>query len=65
MKPREIVLEQIQHHETTPVPYTLEFEDDVAKRLDQHYGGDTWRQRLVPYIVSCGRIDSKERGTHR
>lgn len=38
MTPREIVLEQIHHHTTKPVPYTLYFEEEVEKRLDQHYG---------------------------
>ena len=44
MTPREIVLEQIQHHPTNPVPYTLEFEGDVAERLTEHYGSDSWQE---------------------
>ena len=56
MTPREIVLEQIQHRETRPVPYTLGFEGDVAERLDAHYGSTEWRQRLTPYMVHCGGI---------
>ena len=51
MKPRDVVLEQIGHKETRPVPFTLGFEGDVAERLDGHYGGQEWRQRLTPYIV--------------
>ncbi len=54
MTPREIVLAQIGHEETDPVPYTLAFEPDVAARLDAHYGGDDWRRRIVPYVVHCG-----------
>ena len=34
MKPREMVLEQIHHRETHPVPYSLGFEGDVAEQLD-------------------------------
>ena len=56
MKPRDIVLEQIHHHETVPVPYTLAYEDDVGMRLDEHFGGPAWRERLVPYIVDCGGV---------
>jgi len=41
MKPREIVLEQIHHGETNPVPYTLSFEEEVGRRLDRHFGGET------------------------
>lgn len=57
MTPREIVLEQIQHHETDPVPYTLGFEGDVAERVTQHYGSDSWRERLVTYIAGCCGIN--------
>ncbi len=51
MTPREVVFEQIHHHETHPVPYTLGFEADVAERLDAHYGSQEWRSRLTTYIV--------------
>ena len=61
MTPREIVLEQIYHRETETVPYTLPFEEDVGKRMDQHYGGTAWREEITPYIVSCGLIDRHKR----
>jgi len=35
MNPRAIVLEQIRHHETVSVPYTLAFEQDAYDRLDR------------------------------
>lgn len=60
MNPREIVLEQIHHQDTQPVPYTLGFEEEVGLRLDQHYGSDSWRERLVPYIICCGGIDRRK-----
>jgi len=56
MKPRDIVLEQIHHHETAPIPYTLDFEDDVGIRLDGHFGSKAWRGRLVPYMAHCGGV---------
>lgn len=56
MNPRDLVLDQIRHRETKPVPYTLPFEPDVGTRLDQHFGGDAWRKRLVPYMVDCGGV---------
>lgn len=56
MKTRDIVLEQIHHHETVPVPYTLAFEEDVGVRLDKHLGGNAWRARLIPYLVNCGGV---------
>ena len=56
MNPREIVLDQIHHRETAPVPYTLAFEEDVGARLDEHYGSDAWRERPVKYIAQCGGV---------
>jgi uroporphyrinogen decarboxylase len=56
MTPREIVLEQIRHHETEPVPYTLAFDPVVGTRLDEHFGSNAWRQRIVPYIANCGAV---------
>ena len=60
MKPRDYVLEQIHHHETSPVPFTLNFEGNVGERLDAHYGTEAWRERLTPYIVSVGAVDSED-----
>jgi uroporphyrinogen decarboxylase len=56
MKPRDAILDQIHHRETAPVPYTLGFEPEIGARLDEHYGGDAWRKRLVPYMAWCGGI---------
>jgi uroporphyrinogen decarboxylase len=61
MIPREIVLEQIHHHETKPVPSTLSFEGDVAERLDAHYGNKEWRSRLETYIVGTGVVDNMKK----
>ena len=58
MKPREYVLQQLDRRPTSPVPYTLGFEGDVGDRLDEHYGGKDWRERLQTYIVGSGLIDS-------
>ena len=60
MNPREIVLAQLKHQATQPVPYVLDFEGNVGERLDEHYGGKAWRERLVPYIVCCGGLDRRK-----
>ncbi len=71
MKPRDIVLEQIEHHETAVVPYTLGFEGDVAERLDAHYGGPHWRERLETFIMGTGAVEpmkkdpTDQEGIHR
>ena len=46
MTPKDLVLAQINHEETGPIPYTLGFEGDVAERLDDYYGDDGWRDLL-------------------
>lgn len=56
MRPRDIVLDQIHHQETEPVPCTLDFCKEVGARLDTKYGDKTWRDKLVPYISRCGGI---------
>jgi uroporphyrinogen decarboxylase len=61
MTPREAVLAQIRHEETIPIPYTLSFEEAVASRMDQHYGGPHWRDRLTPYMLSVRALDNMRR----
>ena len=56
MKPRDVILEQVNHHETDPVPYTLPIGPEVGERLDEHFGGEPWRDRLIPYIAHCGTV---------
>ena len=56
VQPREIVLNQIHHKETIPVPYALDFEPDVGERLDKHFGGAQWRKKIVPYLAGCGGV---------
>jgi uroporphyrinogen decarboxylase len=51
-------MEQIQHRETRPVPFSLGFEGDIAEQVDAYYGSRAWRDRLTPYIVSIGGIDT-------
>ena len=58
MTPREVVLAQIHHEETARVPYTLAFEDEVGQRIDTHYGGPHWRERLTPYMVHVWAVET-------
>jgi len=61
MKARDVVLEQIHHRETKPVPYSLSFEGDVSERLDEHYGTPAWRDRLRTFIKSTAVVDNRKR----
>lgn len=63
MKPRDILLVALQHRQPPVVPYTLAFEGDVAERLDAHYCGPHWRERIVPYIVSVAAVDTDKKIT--
>ena len=51
MTPREIIREQICHHETVPVPYTLLYDEEVGERLDTYYGSDEWRKKINEYFA--------------
>ena len=57
MTPKDIVLEQIDHRETDPIPFTLGFEDGVDERLDEYYGTTAWRDKMPAYIVNVTTID--------
>jgi len=51
MKPRERVMAQLRHRETDFVPYgRLDFDGDVAERLDLHYGDTLWRKKVNNHI---------------
>jgi uroporphyrinogen decarboxylase len=43
---RELVIDQIRHQETQPIPYMLEVEDEVARQLDEYWGSADWRARI-------------------
>lgn len=56
--PREIVLEQIHHHDTWPIPFTIGFEDGVAERVDAYYGDASWRERVPRYMLGVSTVDA-------
>jgi uroporphyrinogen decarboxylase len=58
MKPRDMILAQIKHQETFPVPYTIPYEESVAQRLDEYYGGRDWRSKIQQFIVSYFNVDT-------
>jgi uroporphyrinogen decarboxylase len=49
---KALVRQQIAHQETPFLPYRLNFEGNVAERLDAHYGGTAWRDLLDNAIQS-------------
>jgi uroporphyrinogen decarboxylase len=51
MNAKELVYAQIQHKETEPIPYTIDFEGEVDMALDRHYGGQSWRGQLRSAVL--------------
>ena len=58
MKPRDIILSQIQNKETELVPYTLAFEGDNEENLDKYYGNSQWRDRIQTFMKTVEVIDT-------
>lgn len=61
MNPKETVLAQLSHKETTLIPYTLSYEEDVGKTLDEYYGSGDWRKKIVNHIEEVSLFDSEQR----
>lgn len=58
MTPREVILAQIEHKETCPVPYTLGCEDpELGRKLREHYGNEHWRELFPTYMAGVGGFD--------
>jgi uroporphyrinogen decarboxylase len=54
MNPKQRVYAQIQHQETSPVPYTLTFETPgLENKLDEYLGGRAWREVLDNHILEA------------
>lgn len=58
MKPREIIISQIKHRETKPVPYTYVYEEIVAKKMDEYYGSSVWTKSIKNYMQTCLTIST-------
>lgn len=43
---RDLVIDQIRHHETNPIPYVLDIEPEVARQLDVFFGSSGWQARI-------------------
>lgn len=51
MNLKERVIAQIEHQETDWIPYTLDFEGNLAEELDIYYGSNHWRSCLQSSIL--------------
>ena len=51
MTPRERTLKAFAFEEVRPTPYTLWFDAPSLAKLDRHYGGPAWRERIQDHIL--------------
>lgn len=61
MNPKQLVLAQLNHEETPVIPYTLNWEGNVAKNLDEHYGSPAWREKVINHLVTLYPFDTEQR----
>ena len=58
MTPKEIILAQINHEETSPVPFALPVDGEPAEDLNKYYRGTQWQEKIPPYFVNVWAVDS-------
>lgn len=68
MTARERIIAALEHRESDFVPYVIPIDPQVAKRLDDYYGGPQWRGRIQGFFctvsVAWGREELPD-GTWR
>lgn len=54
MTPRERIVAAIEHRETDYVPYVIPIDPEVVGRLDEHFGSESWRERIESFVQTLG-----------
>jgi len=57
MTQKQLVIAQINHEETVPLPFMLGMEENVAGRVTEHYGHTDWRRKIAGCIVNVAIVD--------
>lgn len=58
MRPRDCVITSLQHQEMRPVPFWLGFQPGIARRIDEHFGHNRWRDAITDrYMVGCSPVE--------
>lgn len=60
MTPRDRVLMSVRHEQPDFVPYVIPIDPQVMERLDEHYGSQDWRARIVNHTTGFGMPDGRE-----
>lgn len=60
MTSRELVIEQINHRDTDPIPVTISLEAELAARIDEHLGSNEWRNRICSDILIVWPLDASK-----
>jgi len=64
---KQRVIDQIEHKETDFIPYTLYYEGEVKEKIDDHYGTDSWENKIdnaikhVPGPEGTDVVDEEKR----
>lgn len=58
MKPRDYIISQIKHKETTPVPYTIAFETEVEAKINTYFGSKDWKNNIKNYMQFHMSVDT-------
>lgn len=59
MTPRDRVLMSVQHQQPDFTPYNIPIDAQVGERLDQHYGSQDWRARIIGHTSGFGMPDGR------
>ena len=59
MTPRDRVLMALRHEQPDFTPYEIPIDPQVAERLDEHYGSQDWRARIVGHTAGYGVPDGR------
>jgi uroporphyrinogen decarboxylase len=57
---RDLIVEQINHRDTDPIPVTISLESALAARIDEYYGSPEWRHRICNDIVVVWPLDASK-----
>ncbi|MFW6006724.1 MAG: uroporphyrinogen decarboxylase family protein [Bacillota bacterium] len=58
MELRDYVISQIEHRETDVIPYTFDYTEEVAQKLNEYYGGEDWQDRITEFLNFPVTVDT-------
>ena len=59
MTPRDRVIMALKHQQPDYTPYDIPISPEAGERLDEHYGGQDWRSRIINHSAGFGMPDGR------